>query len=59
MAEICRTVRARGLFNLVVLGQLPATLYVCILNGAQLLLKSQEENSLQKKKKKKKKKAPS
>lgn len=51
MSEICLTVWALGLFNLVVLGLLPATLYVCILNGAQLLLKSQEESSLQSKKK--------
>lgn len=47
---ICLTVWALGPFNLVVLGLLPATLYVCILNGAQLLLKSQEESSLQRKK---------
>lgn len=52
--EICLTVWALGPFNLVVLGLLPATLYVCILNGAQLLLNSQEESSLQSKKKKKK-----
>lgn len=52
--EICLTVWALGPFNLVVLGLLPATLYVCILNGAQLLLNSREESSLQSKKKKKK-----
>lgn len=51
--EICLTVWALGPFNLVVLGLLPATLYVCILNGAQLLLNSREESSLQSKKKKK------
>lgn len=54
MPEICLTVWALGPFNLVVLGLLPATLYVCILNGAQLLLKSQEESSLQSKEKKEK-----
>ena len=59
MPEICLTVWALGPFNLVVLGLLPATLYVCILNGAQLLLNSQEESSLQSKKKKKKKKTSS
>lgn len=53
MPEICLTVWALGPFNLVVLGLLPATLYVCILNGAQLLLESQEEGSLQSKGKKK------
>lgn len=56
--EICLTVWALGPFNLVVLGLLPATLYVCILNGAQLLLNSREESSLQSKKKKKKKLLP-
>lgn len=58
MPEICLTVWSEGPFNLVVLGLLPATLYVCILNGAQLLLKSQEESSLQSKiiKRKQKKK---
>lgn len=56
MPEICLTVWALGPFNLVVLGLLPATLYVCILNGAQLLLKSQEGSSLQSKAKAKKKK---
>lgn len=50
MPEICRTVWALGPFNRVVLGLLPATLYVCILNGAQLLLKSQEESCHQSKK---------
>lgn len=49
MDEVCLTVWALGPFNLLVLGLLPATLYVCILNGAQLLLKSQEESSLQSK----------
>lgn len=54
MPEICLTVWSEGPFNLVVLGLLPATLYVCILNGAQLLLKSQEESNLQSKKYEKK-----
>lgn len=49
---ICLTVWALGPFNLAFLGLLPATLYVCNLNGAQLLLKSPEESSLQRRKKK-------
>lgn len=51
MPEIRLTVCALGPFNIVVLGLLPATLYVCVLNGAQLLLKSLEKISLQSTKK--------